>query len=167
MFFSTQCDRLLTLSSRLERYAAASASVQPGQAVTPPTKSPTALRSSQSRSSRAPPTPAYYSNADARALDLRPGRDHSRPARSSSVIMSPSQAIGTSWVDSPPPPPRMFPGVVHERTRRGSLRKGCSSEKDATATNSNVTIAPRSLTWEQDDTDRQKAVAEQPVEPGE
>ena len=98
---------------------------------------------------------------------MRTGRDHSRPARSSSVIISPSQANGTSWVDSQPPPPRMFPGVVHERTRRGSLRKGSSSEKDATATNFNVTIAPRSLPWEQDDTDPQKVVSEDPGEPGE
>ena len=152
---------MLTLVSRLERYAAAFGLAQ---AVTSPTKAPTAMHSSQTRSSRAPPTPACHSHADVRGLDMRAARDHSTPARSSSVIMSPSQANGTSWVDSPPPPPRMFPGVVQERNRRGSLRKGSTSEKDATATNSNFTITPKSLSGEQDDTDPQKAVAEEPGE---
>lgn len=27
--------------------------------------------------------------------------------------------------------PKMFPGVVHERTRRNSVRQGSGSEKDA------------------------------------
>ena len=30
--------------------------------------------------------------------------------------------------------PRIFPGIVHERTRRGSLSQGRSSEKDVEGT---------------------------------
>ena len=58
----------------------------------------------------------------------------------------------------------MFPGVVHERTRRGSLRQGSNSEKDANATNFNVATAPTPLPWEQDDKGLQKAVIEEPGE---
>ena len=65
-----------------------------------------------------------------------------------------------------PPPPRMFPGVVHERTRRGSLRQGSSSEKDAVVTNVNLMIAPRPFPREEDDKSPQKVVVEEPGEPG-
>lgn len=153
---------------RLERYAAA---FTPAQTVTsliraPPT-SATATHSTQTRSPRAAPTPAAYSNADVRSVDFhRTGRDHNRPARSLSMIMSSSQANGTSWIDGTSPPPRMFPGVVHERTRRGSLRQGSNSEKDANATYLNVATAPRPLLWEQDDKGLQNAVIEEPGEQG-
>lgn len=60
----------------------------------------------------------------------------------------------------------MFPGVVHERIRRRSLRQGSNSEKDANTTNVNVTTAPRPVPWEQDDKGLQKAVAEEPSEQG-
>lgn len=154
---------MLTLVLRLERYAAAFA---PTQAMTTPFKAPrspaAAMHTSQAKCTRAAPIPGSYSNADVRSLDLqRTGRDHSRPARSSSMIMSPSQANGTSWIDGAPPPPRMFPGVVHERTRRGSLRQGSSLEKDATAPNSDFTTATRPLLGEPDDKDLQAAVAEE------
>ena len=79
------------------------------------------------------------------------------------MIVSPSQVKGTSWIDGTPPPPRMFPGVVHERTRRGSLRQGSSSEKDANAMNVNVMTAPRLLPGVQDDRCLQKVVAEELV----
>ena len=108
-----------------------------------------------------------YYNADVRNLDLqRTGRDRGRLARSSSVVTSPSQVNGTSWIDGTPPPPRMFPGVVHERTRRKSVRQGSNSEKDANATHVDITPVPRLLTSEQDDKDVQKAVAEELDEQG-
>lgn len=159
---------MLTLVSRLERYAAAS---PPAQAITTRIKAPpspaAATHSSQTKSSRTTRIPASYSNADVRSLDLqRTGRDHSRPVRSSSMIVSPSQANGASWIDGMPPPPRIFPGVVHERTRRGSLRQGSSSEKDADATNINATTELKPLPWGQDDKDLQKPVAEESSEQG-
>lgn len=127
----------------------------------------TAMHCSQTNYSRAARIPASYSNADVGSLDLqRSGRDHSRPARSSSMIMSPSQANGTSWIDGTPPSPRIFPGVVHERTRRGSLRQGSSSEKEIDATNVNVATALRSLPCEKDDKGLQKTVAEESSKQG-
>ncbi len=160
------CAQLLTLILRLERYAAA---FVPSQMMTTPMKAPSppaaAMHSSQTNPSRAARIPASYPNADGRSLDSqRTGRNHSRPARSSSLVISPPQANGTAWIDGTPPPPRIFPGVVHERTRRGSLRQGSSSEKDVNATNINVTTAPRPLPCEQDDKALQKAVAEEPRE---
>ena len=65
-----------------------------------------------------------------------------------------------------PPPPRIFPGVVHERTRRGSLRQGSSSEKDAMVTSVNLMIAPRPFSREKDDESPQKVVVEERGEPG-
>ena len=155
---------MLTLVPRLERYAAA---FPPAQATTTPIKAPpspaAAMHSSQTNPLRASRMVVSHSNADVRSLDLqRIGRDHSRPARSSSMITSPLQVNGTSWIDGTPPPPRMFPGVVHERTRRGSLRQTSISEKDADATNVNFTKAPRPLLSEQDDKGLQKMVAEAP-----
>ena len=55
----------------------------------------------------------------------------------------------------------MFPGVVHERTRRSSLQQGSSSEKDANATHVDITTVPRLLTSEQAYKDVQKAVVEE------
>ena len=166
---SKQGVHLLTLVSRLERYAAA---FLPAQTVTAPTKAlppPAAAataHSTQTYPSRATRMPASYSNADVRSLDIqRTGREHTRPVRSSSMIMSPSQANGTSWIDGTPPPPRMFPGVVHERTRRGSLRQGSTSEKDANVTNVNSMVAPRSFPREEHDKGPQKVVVEESSEP--
>ncbi|KAL9133116.1 MAG: hypothetical protein Q9175_005707 [Cornicularia normoerica] len=161
-------DTLVQELEMLERYAAA---FSPAQVMTTPIKAPrspaAAMHWSQTHSTRVARIPASYSNADVRSLDLqRTGRDHSRPARSSSMITSPSQANVTSWIDRTPPPPRMFPGVVHERIRRRSLRQGSNSEKDANTTNVNVTTAPRPVPWEQDDKGLQKAVAEEPSEQG-
>ena len=81
------------------------------------------------------------------------------------MIMPSSQANGTSWIDGTPPPPRIFPGVVHERTRRGSLRQGSSSERDANVTNVASMVAPRSYPREEGDRGPQKVVVEEPNEP--
>lgn len=51
--------------------------------------------------------------------------------------MSPYKANDPHWDDGisqshiSGAEPRIFPGVVHERTRRNSVRQGSSSEKDA------------------------------------
>lgn len=60
-----------------------------------------------------------------------------RPTRSSSLIISPYTAKDPHWDDRIPQShisgtePRIFPGVVHERTRRNSTRQGSRSEEDA------------------------------------
>ena len=151
----------MILVPRLERYAAA---LPAAPVISTPTKAPPSpavqMPLCQGNPSRATHLPCY--NADVRNLDLQyTGRDRSRLARSSSMITSPSQINGTSWIDGTPPPPRMFPGVVHERIRRRSLRQGSISEKDANATHVDITTVPRLLTSEQAHKDVQKAVAEE------
>jgi len=87
--------------------------------------------------------PASYSNIDVTALSNQPSERDGKPARSSSMII-PAALIGTTggqnWLDSigqmhiNDAAPRIFPGIVHERTRRGSLSQGRSSEKDVEGT---------------------------------
>ena len=154
-------DKLLILVPRLERYAAA---FPAAQVISTPTKAPLSpaveMHPRQGNPSRAAHLPYY--NAEVRNLELqRTGRDGSRLARSSSMITSPSQINGTSWIDGTPPPPRMFPGVVHERTRRRSLLQGSISEKDANTTHVDVTTVPRLLTSEQAHKDVRETVAEE------
>ena len=47
-----------------------------------------------------------------------------------SHTQSPSQTIGSAWSESHPQP-KIFPGIVHERARRSSMRQGSGSEKDS------------------------------------
>ena len=67
--------------------------------------------------------------------------------------------MSPSWIDGAPPQRRIFPGVVHERTRRGSVRQGSSSEKDVDAGG-----VLRPLPFEQDVKGLHEAVAEDPRE---
>ena len=83
--------------------------------------------------------PTSYSTVDTTALGMQPQERDRKPSRSSSKIM-PATLTGTtgsqSFVDGlghthiDGVAPRMFPGVVHGRTRTGSLRQSSSSEKD-------------------------------------
>lgn len=57
----------------------------------------------------------------------------------------------------------MFPGVVHERARRKSIRQGSGSEKDS---DSGSVIMSRSFTRDRDETGIDGAVAEMPGEEG-
>ena len=91
-----------------------------------------------SLSTQAARLPGSYSSADMRSLDTRDsqqGDGNTLPRPTSANFSSPISTSG-NWVDSlgqshiSGTEPRIFPGVVHERTRRGSLRKGSGSEKD-------------------------------------
>lgn len=81
--------------------------------------------------------PMSYSNVDTTALNKQPTEQDRKPIRSSSMTTSTgttsghhlADAMGQMRIDGAAP--RMFPGVVHERTRRGSVKQGSSSEKDA------------------------------------
>ncbi|SLM40687.1 amp deaminase 3 [Lasallia pustulata] len=94
------------------------------------------------------PTPAYpahtaripisHSNIDTRTTDTSKSfQGDGRPLRSSSLMMSPYMANDPPWDDGisqshvSGAEPRIFPGVVHERTRKNSIRQGSNSEKDA------------------------------------
>ena len=138
---------VLTPHPRLEKYASAS--------TTPQLQAPASPRLVMHSSTHLPTRtriPASYSNSDVRGLDTQRARQSPSkpPARSSSMITS------TSWIDGAPSQPRIFPGVVHERTRRGSVRQGSSSEKDVDAGG-----VLRPLPFEQDVKGLHGAVAEE------
>lgn len=55
----------------------------------------------------------------------------------------------------------MFPGVVHERARRKSIRQGSGSEKDSDASS---IVLSRSFTRDKDESGLAGAVLEEPGE---
>ena len=66
--------------------------------------------------------PKSHSNLDMTSTDgAQPPLPQKTPTRSSSMI----------WSDGARPAPKMFPGVVHERTRRNSMRQNSESERDS------------------------------------
>ena len=73
--------------------------------------------------------PTSHSNADVKGLDLQRGPEQplALPQRSSSMVL-----------DGIAPQPKIFPGVFHERNRRGSMRQGSASEKDVETSPSTV-----------------------------
>ena len=64
------------------------------------------------------------------------------PIRSSSMVLNSSNILGQSM----DPGSSMFPGVMHERARRKSIRQGSGSEKDSDGS----AILSRSYTRDQD-----------------
>ena len=78
-----------------------------------------------------------YSNVDPQSPDLRHPHQgsinkHARILPVSQMLVTPSGA----WTDQPRQShidgtaPRLFPGIVHERTQRNSTRQGSGSEHD-------------------------------------
>jgi len=85
--------------------------------------------------------PQSHSHGDVSSLQNQgrpPSRDEKMP-RSASMILTPGGSTNGGWVDGMAhlqiAEPKIFPGVVQERTRRNSLRHGSSSENigDGTA----------------------------------
>ncbi|KAL6720714.1 AMP deaminase [Lecanora helva] len=125
-------DTLVQEHDMLDRYAAAFASTR-----MPP--SPRAAISSATNTQSQPRTPMSQSNTDLKSLNLAPAKSALKPSsRSSTMKSSSSQSNLAYWTDAAPHPP-LFPGVVHERSRRGSLRQGSGSEKDG-----GLGVAPKS-----------------------
>ncbi len=148
----------LTPRARLDRYAAA---FGPGVQMRTPVKAPSSPSTAMHSATNLPPRsriPNSQSNSDVKNFDgQQVGQTSSKLPRSSSMIISPSQAHGASyWNEGIPPPPRIFPGVVHERTRRGSVRHGSSSEKDF-----NALERPKLSAWERNDKSLYDAVPEE------
>lgn len=150
----------LTIYHRLDRYATAF------EPLSTPTKVPPSPRAVMHSAKNlhmrtAPPIPTSHSNADVKGLDLQRGtkQTYSTPKRSSSFILPPS-----CTVDGNVPQPRMFPGVVHERNRRGSIRQGSSSEKDAdvSSTASAAGGSVRPVSSDQDGKGVHETVVEEP-----
>lgn len=151
---------LITLHTRLERYATASE---------PATRTPTAIR--------AGPSPINLTDS----LNLGAGRDLVSPSNSDikglaiqnasqdsdagisplSEVTSPTRPSASYWAHDDPATsqPKMFPGIVHERTRRRSIRQGSRSEKDGNLS--------RSSSVERDESGRPAALIEEAAEDAE
>ena len=79
---------------------------------------------------------ASYSNKDLRGTDSRiqqgPGSQSGRSSMANMLPLAPSTSwtpdLGQSYISGIEP--KIFPGVVHERTRRASSRQGSRSEND-------------------------------------
>lgn len=75
--------------------------------------------------------PSSNSHVDFKGLEnQRAGYDSTKLVRSPSMVLSQSKSNSMYRVDDSPQP-KIFPGIVHERARRGSVRQGSSSEKDS------------------------------------
>ena len=97
---------------------------------------PTAILAAANASTQAARIPSSQPHREIKAVDTRSQPTvTNRPGRSSSMILNPIQHSAT-WSDSigqshiSGTEPRMFPGVVYERNRRGSTRQGSQSDKD-------------------------------------
>lgn len=95
--------------------------------------------------------PVSYSSVDTTTPNKQPKEQpteqHRNPIRSSSMTTTTGgqnlvDVMGQMHIDGAAP--RMFPGVVHERTRRGSVRQGSSSEKHAERSAAMTGDPPRS-----------------------
>lgn len=147
---------ILTGQDRLDRYAAASATSD-SQPSPIPTSSfrgaemhPVKILPLRSQAPTSNPT----SNPNVEAKPFETERAKRSPGiinRSSSMLMSPSQKNLAYWADIAPSNPRIFPGVVHERSRKGSMRQGSKSEKDLEASSSSIGGAQPPLLSEQDE----------------
>ncbi len=81
--------------------------------------------------------PVSFSSVDTTTLNKQPTEQHHKPMRSASMTTSTgttggqglADVMGHMHIDGAAP--RIFPGVVHGRTRKESVRQGSSSEKDA------------------------------------
>lgn len=79
---------------------------------------------------------------------------NNRPTRSSSLILSPSEMDSPYWHGQP----KIFPGLVHERTRRTSMRRGSDSDNhpaslagDIDARDQRQRVQQRSMEGDADD----------------
>lgn len=119
-------------SSRIDRYTEVSIPVQAAATFTHEPQSPSSLmRSSHPSPAKLARLSGSHSNTDMRNIDMQnvPQED-SRSGRSSSMILSRAVSNNTYWHDQSVEP-RIFPGLVHEQTRRGSLKREGGSEYDS------------------------------------
>lgn len=120
------------LSSRIDRYTEVSTPVQAAATFTYESQSPSSLmRFSLPSPAKLARLSGSHSNIDIRDIDIQniPQED-SRPGQSSSTILPRAVTNNPYWNDQSVEP-RIFPGLVHERTRRGSLKRESGSECDS------------------------------------
>lgn len=119
----------------------------PGQSpVTPRPHSPAAHPSHAAR------FPVLSSNVKTIGLNHQPTEPYRKPIRSSSITTSTGTTGGSNLMDTighvhiDGAAPRIFPGIVHGRTRTGSLRQSSSSEKDAEPSAATAAESPKDRT---------------------
>ncbi|KAG8530823.1 uncharacterized protein KY384_004180 [Bacidia gigantensis] len=123
-------DTLMEELEMIDRFAAETPASPQLTNLMPPSQAPASpsLRNSPTAPLNPARIPTSYSNADLASRRL----DGSAIPRSSSLIMSPTNI--TSGVSYSPTAhhhhPKIFPGIVHERHRRTSVRQGSGSETD-------------------------------------
>lgn len=114
------------LFSRIDRYTEIPTPVQ-AATFTPEPQSPSSLM----RTSHPSPAKLARLSGSHSKIDMQNGpQEDIRPGRSSSMILSRGVTNNPYWHDQSVEP-RIFPGLVHERTRRGSLKRESGSEYDA------------------------------------
>ena len=114
----------LTLVARLDRYAAA-ATVPRGQTTQSRTLSSSTIFLPRTDIPSLSPGPSFNTTTEDGCSPLQFGK----PTRSSTMITVPSQTNSQYWAEVGPSPPRIFPGVVQERSRRGSIRQANVAER--------------------------------------
>ena len=136
--------------TRIERFAAAAAPLPPVSMTSPTIPStPTPLVNGKSplTQGHAAPISSSSSKVDLRlSTELQPGQPgDSGLARSSSMVFSPSKTQGGHGSTERPTVahPRIFPGIVHERHRRGSVRQSSGSETDGDSMRASGTLTDR------------------------
>ena len=143
LFSLHRCRTTLT-STRLEWYA----SVKEPDTIA---STPTQLESSMSLTSRSRPMSSAESDKVAVYPLKQDGIYHTR---------SPSKTKATAWTDGNAQP-KIFPGIVHERARRSSIRQGSGSDKDVEPVSPLIKASRRLGQAISDDGDYCRAVMEE------
>lgn len=114
------------LFSRIDRYTEVPTPVQAAPFTLEPQSSSSLMLTSHPSPAKLARLSGSHSN-----IDMQNGpQEDSRPGRSSSMILSRVATNSPYWHDQSVEP-RIFPGLVHERTRRGSMKRESGSEYDA------------------------------------
>lgn len=117
------------LSVRIDRYTEAPTPVRVAAAFTREPLSPSGLmRFSHHSPAKLARLPGSHSNIDIENQNVL--QEESRPRRSTSMILS-RVTPKNSYRHDQSAEPRIFPGLVHERTRRGSVKRENGSEYDS------------------------------------
>lgn len=138
--------------TRIERFAAAAVPLSPVSMIQPsvaPTTTPLANGKSPVARGHAAHISSSSSKVDLSfSAELQPGQlGDSGLARTSSTVCSPSSSQGAYGITESPTVshPRIFPGIVHERHRRRSIRQGSGSETDGDSMRTSGTLTDRRL----------------------
>lgn len=115
-------------SSRIDRYTEAPTPVQIAATFTHETQSPSSsMHFTLPSPAKSAGLSSFHSNIDNRYIDIQNVQQEDSRSGKSSIILSRPPTNDHYWPDQIVEP-RIFPGVVHDRTRRGSLKRESGSE---------------------------------------